>query len=70
MLRTKCSAHPRKFWLTWRDIAHLECCGRSKALKILHMLPHKYHGRTPMVKAQDYLAYYENHDELVVDWSR
>lgn len=59
----------QKYWLTWEDIANLEYCGRSKALKMLHALPHSYHGRKPMVRTVDYLAYYEDHDEITVDWS-
>lgn len=59
----------QKYWLTWQDIKQLEFCGRSKALKIVHALPHSYHGRTPMVRTVDYLAYYETHDEVVIDWS-
>ena len=33
----------QKYWLTWQDIRQLEFCGRSKALKIVHALPHSYH---------------------------
>ena len=57
-------------YYTWRHIAREFCCGRNKAMKILHMQPGRiYVGRTPMVSKENFERWLEECDgEIRVEW--
>ena len=56
-------------FLTWREVASIFKCGRSKAFGIMHTVGVIYAGRTPLVSSDAIAEHLRTHGEIRVLWS-